>query len=254
MGLVGLVGIAVVQRRANLDLTAANAALDVQRVRAEDREARAIEAVEKFRDAVANEPELKNTPALEDLRKRLLREPLAFFHALHDRLQADGDTRRESLARLAKASFNLGNLTYEIGDRQDALIAHREALAIFRKLADANPSISEFQSRLAASHGNIGLLLRDTGKPVEALKAYESALAIFRKLADANPSISEFQSRLAASHNNIGLLLRDTGKPVEALKAHDRRWRSGGSWPTPTHRSPTSRAPWPTATTTSACC
>ncbi len=47
--------------KANTDLTAANAALDVQRGRAEDREAQAIDAVKKFRDAIANEPELKNT-------------------------------------------------------------------------------------------------------------------------------------------------------------------------------------------------
>ena len=94
----------------NSKLTAANKDLDEQRRRAEDREAQAIDAVKKFRDAVANEPELKNTPSLEALRKRLLKEPLAFFRALRDRLQADRDTRPESLARLAEASFDLGAL------------------------------------------------------------------------------------------------------------------------------------------------
>ena len=123
VGLVGLVGIAAVQRKANSDLTVANAALKVQRGRAEDREAQAIDAVKKFGDAIANEPELKNTRALEDLRKRLLKEPLAFFRALRERLQADGDTRPESLDRLAEASFNLGKLTEEIGDQQDAIIS-----------------------------------------------------------------------------------------------------------------------------------
>ena len=64
--------------------------------------------MKRFRDAMAGEPELKNNPALDALRKRLLKEPLAFFSTLRDRLQADRDTRPESLARLAEASFDLG--------------------------------------------------------------------------------------------------------------------------------------------------
>ena len=152
---------------------------------------------EAVRDAVADKPELKNNPALETLRKTLLKEPLAFFKALRDRLQADRDTRPESLARLAQASFDLGNLTDEIGDKQDALIAYRESLAIRQKLADANPAVTEFQSDLAASHNNIGILLSETGKPAEALKAYESARAIRQKLADANPAVTQFQRDLA---------------------------------------------------------
>ena len=68
--------------RKNSELIQANTALDAQRRRAEDREAQAIAAVKQFGDVVANEPELKKNPALEALRKRLLKEPLAFFRAL----------------------------------------------------------------------------------------------------------------------------------------------------------------------------
>jgi eukaryotic-like serine/threonine-protein kinase len=207
--------------KANADLTIANAALEVQRRRAEDREAQAIDAVNSFRDAVANEPELKNNPALHGLRMRLLKEPIAFFRSLRDRLQADRDTRTESLARLAQASFNLGNMANEIGDKQDALNAFREALAVRQTLADANPTVNQFQRLLANCHNNIGILLKETGKPTEALKAHEAALAIQQKLADANPTVNQFQSDLAASLGNIGNLLRLTGQPAEALKAHE---------------------------------
>jgi serine/threonine-protein kinase len=82
VGLVGVGGVAAVQTKARRDLgrkngeltlsngrvtaanarlVAANAALDAQRRRAEDHEARAIAAVRRFRDAVAEEPELKAT-------------------------------------------------------------------------------------------------------------------------------------------------------------------------------------------------
>ncbi len=202
------------ERRAKLD--AQN-----QQARAEERETQAIDAVKRFRDAVADDPALKTNPDLEALRKRLLKEPLAFFKNLRDRLQADKDTRPESLNGLASAAFELGTLTNEIGDMQDALIAHREALAIWRKLADANPSDTDLQSSLAASHHKIGRLLRATGEADEALKSCESALAIQQKLVDTNPTISRFQSDLATSHFSIGYLLRATGKPAAAMKSYE---------------------------------
>src|SRR5262249_55573991 len=158
-----------------------------------------IDAVKKFRDAVTNNPELKNNPALDSLRKTLLREPLAFFKALRDRLQADKDTRPESLARLGRATFDLGVLTDEIGDKQDALIAHREARAIRQKLADADSTATDVQRELASSYNKIGNLLSSTGKLTEALKVCEAALVIRRKLADANPSVTDLQRELAGS-------------------------------------------------------
>ena len=127
VGLVGLGAVAAVQTNARNDLDRKNAQLTAS-------EAEAIAAVKKFGEVIANEPELKNKPALEGLRKKLLNEPLAFFRALRNRLQADRDTRPESLDRLAKASFSLGELTYEIGNKTDALIACRQSLEIFLAL------------------------------------------------------------------------------------------------------------------------
>jgi serine/threonine-protein kinase len=207
--------------RKNFDLAQTNRSLDTERRKAVERETLAVDAVKRFRDAVIEEPQLKNNLELEGLRKRLLKEPLAFFRSLRERLQADRDTRTESLARLAEASYSLGHLTNEIGDKQDALIAFAESLAIGERLAEANPFVSAFRSALAKRHESIGVLLSETGKPADALKSHRAALAIRTKLADANPSVSEFQSDLAISHNDIGILLSDTGKPAEALKSHE---------------------------------
>ncbi len=225
---VGLGAIGAVQTRARNDLAVkngelrdANASLDRQRLRAEDREGQAIAAVKRFRDAVADEPVLLGTPALGDLRRRLLKEPLAFFKALRDRLQADRDTRPESLARLAQASFDLGRLSHAIGDEEDALTAFRESLAIRQKLADAEPSAANLQIVLAQSQGNIGNLLKQIGRPAEAMTAYATAQAIFRKLAEADPSSAALQSDLARGHSNLGILLRFTGKTADALRSHE---------------------------------
>ena len=55
---------------ANLELAGKNQELDRQRRRAEERETLAIDAVMKFRDAVQANPELKNRPELNELRRR----------------------------------------------------------------------------------------------------------------------------------------------------------------------------------------
>lgn len=227
VSVVGLGAITAVQSKARNDLAAkngelktANNALDQQRKRAEARETQAIAAVKRFGDTIANEPKLKDTPAFEALRKKLLKEPLAFFRDLRNSLRADSDTTPESLIRLAMASFDLGSLTYEIGDERDALIAYRESLAIRQRLVEANPAGTGFKADLADSHYGIGVLLSDS-KPGEAIQAYEAARGIQQKLVEANPSVAEFQADLAASHNSIGSLLRKTDKPGEAMQAYE---------------------------------
>jgi hypothetical protein len=110
-----------------------------QQARAEKREQQAIDAVKRFRDAVAQEPKLKNNPELEELRKKLLKEPLEFFRSFREQLQADRDTRPEALARLASAAMELGWLIKEIGDQQDALRAYQEARAIQERLCARTP-------------------------------------------------------------------------------------------------------------------
>ncbi len=191
-----------------------------QRSRAEEREQQAIDAVKRFRDAVAGNPELKNSSALEGLRKRLLNEPLAFFKALRDRLQADGDTRPDSLKRLARASFDLGELTEEIGDQRDAVTAHRENLAIWRKLAEAAPSDHGAQMELARAHHYVGSLLHSIGREDDALNEHDASLAICRKLVHDNPSNSKYQAALAACHIEIANVLDFAGNPAKAMEAY----------------------------------
>ncbi len=203
--------------RVNAELKSSNILLDQQRVLAMDRETQAIDAVKKFRDAVANEPELKNNPALEFLRKRLLKEPLTFFNALRDRLQADHDTRPEALARLSTVGHDLGVLTSEIGNKQDALIAFQESLAIRQKLADANPANTDYQLDTAQSYEHIAGLQSASGKTVQAIEASRSSLLIRGKLAAMHPDVAEFQAKLARSHNNMGAVLREGGKSVDAI-------------------------------------
>ncbi len=192
-----------------------------QKKMAEEREELAIDAVKKFRDAVANNPELKDNPALESLRRTLFKEPLSFFRALRISLQAEGDTRPEAMGRLADAAHDYAHITEEIGDREDSLRAHAESLAIWKRLEKSHPNILAVHVGLGSVYFCEGKLLGETGRLAEAGKAYDSAVAIYEKLTAADPGQAYFQQQLALSQMRRGILFGDTGRPVEAMEAYE---------------------------------
>ena len=108
------------------------------------------------------------------------------------------------------------DLLSNTGKPAEAEAEYRKALALWQKLADDDPAVTDFRSSLADSHLNLGNLLSKTGKPAEAEAEYRKALAIQQKLADDNPAVTGFRSGLADSHFNLGILLSKTGKPAEA--------------------------------------
>jgi serine/threonine-protein kinase len=206
----------------NTQLAGKNRELERQRQRAEEREALAIDAVKKFRDAVEANPELKNRPELDALRKALLQEPLEFFRKLRDQLKSDRDTSRDALTKLAEASYDLAYTTWEIGTAPDALHSFAESLAIWERLARENPAVTLYQSRQANSHHSVGLGLATTGQPAAALESYRRALAIQERLARENPTTTQYQSDQATSLRRIGILLNEMGHPAEALESHSK--------------------------------
>jgi serine/threonine-protein kinase len=215
LALMGSVGFAAV-------VTGKNRELARQTKRAAAREAMAIDAVKRFRDVVVEEPVLKHNPALEALRKRLLKEPLAFFKLLREQLQSDNETGPEALARLARAAHEYAHLSQEIGDIQDSLRSHVESLAIWEKLVHDQPTKTGYQSDLATIENCRGTMLGTTGHPAEALESYGKALAIRQRLARENPSVTKFQSDLATTHNSVGVLQREMGLPDQALQSYGR--------------------------------
>ncbi len=216
------VGLALWANRERVRAVNAENLAKKQQDRAEEREQMAIDAVKRFGGVVRETPELKNNPALSKLRAMLLKEPQAFFKRLREQLQDDKETTPDSLARLAAACFELGYLTDEIGDKQEAMHAYEESLAIRDRLARENPLIARFQRDLARNHINIGNVQRATGQTGDALASYEKARAILERLARENPSVTEFQYNLAASYLNIGGLQSETGRTGDALASNEK--------------------------------
>ena len=186
-----------------------------------ERERTAIEALRHFGDVIRDTPELKNTPALNTLRKKLLREPLDFFRRLTTQLQADRQTTPDSLVRLASASHDLGTLSDEIGDKQDALRAFGESLQVLDGLARANPSNERFQASLARSLDRVGILRAATSEPGDPMAPLDRSRAIRAALVQANPASVEFQTDLAESYKHIGSLQNPTDGIASFLKARE---------------------------------
>jgi serine/threonine protein kinase len=194
----------------------------VQRRRAEEREQMAIDAVKRFRDAVVDEPALKNSPALEPLRKKLLKEPLSFYKSLREQFQADNQTKPEALKRLGKTATDLAQLTDDIGDKEDALKAVKESLLARERLVRDNPASTDFQADLAESYNTIGKLQLATGRLAEARQSLERGRAILERMVRENPSVARFLGNLASSYHNIGALEQKSGRQAEALANFER--------------------------------
>jgi serine/threonine-protein kinase len=204
----------------NRNLATRNQELDEARKSAEEREQLAIDAVTKFRDAVAQNKQLKNQPELESLRKTLLKAPLEFFHALRAQLRDDSRTGAKAMRSLAFANMSLAYTTFEIGSITDAIQSNSEAIALMGRLASEEPANTEYNMDLAKSHNAMGILEHQTGRQNQALESFRKALAIQERQAREHPDIIEFQSEVAASHNNIGNLQVNTGQAEEALQSY----------------------------------
>ncbi|NVB36648.1 tetratricopeptide repeat protein [Pseudenhygromyxa sp. WMMC2535] len=122
----------------------------------------------------------------------------------------DGDE-----SRLAAFLNDLGGRLSELGDREQALEAAKEAVSIRRQLARTRPDA--FLPHLAASLNNLGNRLSELGDHEQALEAAKEAVSIRRQLVKTRPDA--FLPHLAASLNNLGNRLSEFGEREQALEA-----------------------------------
>jgi serine/threonine protein kinase len=219
-------GLALRAERERVRAMKAEALATEEKGRALERERMAIDAVKRFGDVIRASPELKHNPSLAPLRASLLREPQAFFKALRDRLDADKETSPDSLDRLATANTDLGNITDEIGDKQDALHAYERALAIRQRLVREHPWIEGLEAELAWAYRALGNVQRDLGRNDEAIALLEQARFRFGRLVQENPSAAaesrnlSYHQNLAGTYQSIGTVRHAMGQRVEAVASY----------------------------------
>ncbi len=205
----------------NEKLSAANDALEVQRRRAQMNLDEAIKAIRKFRDTVAEEPVLKNDPAFEDLRKALLKGPLSFFRGLRERLRDDPDTGHEAAGRLAEAAKELGLLSDEIGDKQDALRSFQECLAVLERSAVGETASLPLRREQAITLGRIADILATTGRPDQAIEAYGRVRTMLQEVIREDPEATLPRDNLASCLKGLAFTLSRVGQQDKALPVYE---------------------------------
>jgi tetratricopeptide (TPR) repeat protein len=216
----GLGAVLAVQRRANRVLTAKNADLDQanmdltrSRAAVQARYELATDAIKTFHTGVSQDFLLKEDK-FKNLRNTLLTSASDFYGKLGALLgkETDFDSRRA----LARANFELAQLTEDVGGKHDALAAYQQVLAARESLAAEPGADVEAKVEVGRSLQAIGLLLYTTGKTGEAEATYRKAQTLLAELALSSPSSESARNMEAAITDNIGLLLFGSGKLTEA--------------------------------------
>ena len=102
----------------------------------------------------------------------------------------------------------------EVGERNEALEAAREAVELYRELAEASPQA--YAPDLAMSLNNLANRLSAVGERNEALEAAREAVRLRRALAEASPEA--YAPDLATSLNNLANRLLEVGEQDRALE------------------------------------
>ena len=122
--------------------------------------------------------------------------------------------KNTTLAERASYMNNLSSRLSDVGDREGALEAIREAVEIYRGLAEKNPGA--FNPVLAMSLSNLSGCLSDVGDRGGALEAVREAVEIYRGLAEKNAVA--FETDLVRALNILARILTETGESDEALR------------------------------------
>jgi serine/threonine-protein kinase len=177
----------------------------------------AHEAVSRFYLRVSQNA-LVNEPGLQPLRRQLLEDARPFYARFVEERRDDPSAR----ADLGRALWLLANITAEIGSITEAIELHRQALAIFEPLCQAEPDVAEHQSALANVHHHLGVLYYEQGDITPAVTAYQQALAIRKHLAEHHPEVRGYQGELGTTYINLGNAYRLIGRQDEARAEQER--------------------------------
>jgi len=180
-------------------------------------------AVEDYFTKISENALLKRQDAAEvrdlrTLRKELLEVALDYSSRLIARRSSDPALRADQAAAFAR----VGRINEEIGSKETALAAYRQALAIRTDLARLHPDDKSLAREQATCGIAVAGMLADIGRAADALTDYARSRQVLGRLVDADPSDADAQSELARVHDGEGIVLRSLGRSEDALAAFER--------------------------------
>jgi tetratricopeptide (TPR) repeat protein len=120
---------------------------------------------------------------------------------------------------IGRSQCLLGDVLQTKGRLDDARAAYGEFLAIFQRLAAADPSNAGWQRELAVAYSKVGDIHQTQGRLDDARAAYGEYLAISQRLAAADPSNAGCQRELAVAYSKVGDIHQRQGRLDDALAA-----------------------------------
>ncbi len=155
-------------KQANDKVTRANAELQAANVRERQQFNLAMDAIKLFHGEISKDLLLKQHQ-FEKLRGKLLRGAADFYGRLEKLLKRRED--QESRAALGRAYEELGELTIDIGNSQEALAAFQKAIEARRTLSEELPADDRIKLDLARNLRTSGYLLEGISDRPAALAA-----------------------------------------------------------------------------------
>ena len=202
------------ETNANAALNEANGQLSQSRAAVQARYELATDAIKTFHTGVSEDFLLKEEK-FKDLRNRLLTSASDFYGKLGALLGKETDLA--SRRALAQANFELSDLTDKVGRKEDALKAHRAALAAREALAAEPGAGAAATVDVGRSLTAVAALLEATGKTDEARATYRRSESLL-----AGPAGTDATARAARAdcRARLGDLLSSTGQATEAMAAY----------------------------------
>src|SRR5262249_4219947 len=128
----------------------------------------------------------------------------------------------ESQAALGVNCINYGAQYRNTDQLAEALELYETGQAIYQRLTEANPSVTDFQEKLAFLPLVTGDALVKQGRLAEAKISYERSRDLPLRLVEAHSKVPDYQVCLAYSYDSLADLDRAAGRLAEARALYDR--------------------------------
>jgi serine/threonine-protein kinase len=209
------IGIALVAWVATVVIEGARRAEEAARTDAMTNFDMAQKAVEDYLTTVNENTLLKEEDSLEirKLRQDLLKSALEYY----ERFVAQRRDHPQLRQQLAKAYYSVGEITQEIGSKQQAIEAFRSAAAIWEATATAEPQRHELKGRLADCYLAIGKLQIAADNLTDAMGSLSQARTILEPLMAANAREASYAASLADCYLEIADIQNTLGQSKQSM-------------------------------------
>jgi len=138
-------------------------------------------------------------------------QAMVYFAAIGER-----GTEKEMLER-AKALKQIGDVRFNRGQLEPALLAFRQALAQTRALYDANPGNNDYLFELGQAEFWVGYVAWQRGDLGGAYQSMQRYMEYSRELSRREPANDDYRLELSYAYGNLGSVALAQGRPQVAL-------------------------------------